>query len=129
MEQVVIKFLLYLMLLEVEMRMKTREMEEQLMAGRAALEAMENKRLMLMSERDEKLAEKNTVDKLVADFLQADSNGDFEAQKAMENQIVALISRDAGEEATQDHWRRRYGKIKIQIKIQFYHLFDPVVVN
>ncbi|MBA0618711.1 hypothetical protein Godav_028014 [Gossypium davidsonii] len=87
------------MLLEVEMRKKrekTREMEEQLRADRAALEAMENERLMLMRERDDKIAEKKTVDKLVADFLQADANGDFEAQKAMENQIVAFISRDAG---------------------------------
>ncbi|KAK5786009.1 uncharacterized protein LOC108472924 [Gossypium arboreum] len=99
-KQDVIKFILYLMLLEVEMRKKrekTEEMEKQLRADQAALEAMENKRLMLMSERDDKIAEKKTVDKLVADFLRADANGDFEAQKAMENQIVALISRDAGD--------------------------------
>ncbi|KAB2058743.1 hypothetical protein ES319_A11G254800v1 [Gossypium barbadense] len=99
-KQDVIKFILYLMLLEVEMRKKrekTEEMEKQLRADRAALEAMENKRLMLMSERDDKIAEKKTVDKLVADFLRADANGDFEAQKAMENQIVALISRDTGD--------------------------------
>ncbi|KAB2058744.1 hypothetical protein ES319_A11G254900v1 [Gossypium barbadense] len=70
-------------------------MAEQLRADGAALEALENKRLMLMNERDEKLAEKKAVDKLVFDFLEADDNMNFVAQRAMLNRIVDLMSGDA----------------------------------
>ncbi|KAG4176335.1 hypothetical protein ERO13_A11G238850v2 [Gossypium hirsutum] len=70
-------------------------MAEQLRADGAALEALENKRLMLMNERDEKLAEKKAVDKLVFDFLEADDNMNFVAQRAMLNRIVDLMSSDA----------------------------------
>ncbi|KAB2005436.1 hypothetical protein ERO13_D11G248650v2 [Gossypium hirsutum] len=70
-------------------------MAEQLRADGAALEALENKRLMLMNARDEKLAEKKAVDKLVFDFLEADDNMNFVAQRAMLNRIVDLMSRDA----------------------------------
>ncbi|KAK5786010.1 hypothetical protein PVK06_040634 [Gossypium arboreum] len=92
----VIDFILHR--LEVELgkkREKTREMAEQLRADGAALEALENKRLMLMNERDEKLAEKKAVDKLVFDFLEADDNMNFVAQRAMLNRIVDLMSGDA----------------------------------
>ncbi|KAK8634115.1 hypothetical protein V6N13_014944 [Hibiscus sabdariffa] len=77
-------------------REKTREMEQQLRADRAAMKAREIERLMLMTDKDEMLAVKNTMDKLVADFLEADDNKNFDAQKAMENEIVALMSRDGG---------------------------------
>lgn len=69
-------------------------MAEQLRADGAALEASENKHLMLMNERDEKLAVKKAVDKLVTDFLEADYNRNFVAQGTMLNRIVALMSRD-----------------------------------
>ncbi|MBA0716214.1 hypothetical protein Golax_015064 [Gossypium laxum] len=69
-------------------------MAEQLRANGAALEALENKRLMLMNARDEKLTEKKAVDKLVFDFLEADDNMNFVAQRAMLNRIVDLMSRD-----------------------------------
>ncbi|KAL4376990.1 hypothetical protein GQ457_02G031730 [Hibiscus cannabinus] len=93
----VIEFILCL--LEVEMgneREKSREMAEQLRADGAAMEAKENERLMLIAHKDEMLAVTKTVDKLVADFLEADHNKNFDAQKAMENEIVALMSRDDG---------------------------------
>ncbi|KAK8634120.1 hypothetical protein V6N13_014949 [Hibiscus sabdariffa] len=77
-------------------REKTREMAEQLRADRAAMEAKENERLMLMADKDEMLAVTKTVDKLVANFLEADDDKNFDAQKDMENEIVALMSRDGG---------------------------------
>ncbi|KAK9007014.1 hypothetical protein V6N11_019342 [Hibiscus sabdariffa] len=93
----VIEFILQLA--EVEMgneREKTREMAEQLLADRAAMEAKENERLMLTVDKDKMLALTKTVDKLVTDFLEADDDKNFDAQKAMENEIVALMSRDEG---------------------------------
>ncbi|GMI65106.1 hypothetical protein HRI_000179900 [Hibiscus trionum] len=77
-------------------RQKTREMEEQLRADRAAMDAKENELLMLMWERDQKLAEIKAVDELVSQFLEAEDNNNFDAQKAMMNQIVALMRNDDG---------------------------------
>ncbi|XP_039022505.1 uncharacterized protein LOC120154975 [Hibiscus syriacus] len=78
-------------------RERTRVMEERLRADIAALDAKENERLMLASERDQKLAVKKAVDKLVSEFLQAEGNKNFDAQKAMEKDIVALMSPDGGD--------------------------------
>ncbi|GMI79086.1 hypothetical protein HRI_001577900 [Hibiscus trionum] len=92
----VVEFILRLA--EVEMgkqREKTTEMAEQLSADRAAMEAKENEVSMLMAEKDEMLAVTMTVDKLLADFLEADDNKNFDAQRALENEIVALMNRDA----------------------------------
>ncbi|KAK8712892.1 hypothetical protein V6N13_148120 [Hibiscus sabdariffa] len=75
-----------------KMREKTREMEEQLRADRSAMVAKENERLMLMRERDHKLAEIKAVHKLVSEFLEAGDNNNFHAQKAMKNQIIAFMT-------------------------------------
>ncbi|XP_039022507.1 uncharacterized protein LOC120154976 [Hibiscus syriacus] len=77
-------------------RDKTREMEEQLRADIAALDAKENELLILVSERDQKLAVKKAVDKLVSEFLQAEDNKNFDAQEAMKKEIVALLGHHDG---------------------------------
>ncbi|KAK8689816.1 hypothetical protein V6N13_088526 [Hibiscus sabdariffa] len=79
-----------------KMRERTRGMEEQLRADRASMDAMENERLMLMRERDHKLAEIKAVDKLVSQFLEAEDNNNFHAQKAMKDQIIAFMRQDDG---------------------------------
>ncbi|XP_039022502.1 uncharacterized protein LOC120154969 [Hibiscus syriacus] len=77
-------------------REKTREMEEQLRADIAALDAKENERLMLVSERDQKLAVKKAVDKLVSEFLHAEDDKNFDTQKGMKEEIVALLRHHDG---------------------------------
>ncbi|XVF30893.1 hypothetical protein REPUB_Repub16aG0097400 [Reevesia pubescens] len=86
--------------LEVEVgkeRDKTRLMEESFMADRAALEAKERERSMLLREKDRILEVKKEKEKLVADFLEADGNKNFDDQKAMLDAIEALMSREGGD--------------------------------
>ncbi|KAL4351396.1 hypothetical protein GQ457_06G017720 [Hibiscus cannabinus] len=78
------------------MKDRTREMELQLLADRAAMHAKENERFMLIRDRDHKLAEIKAVDNLVSQFLQAGDNNNFHAQKAMKNQIIAFMTHDDG---------------------------------
>ncbi|XP_022719978.1 uncharacterized protein LOC111277827 [Durio zibethinus] len=96
--QDIIEFILRV--LEIELgreREKTRLMEESLRADRAALEAKGRERWILMREKDRMLAVKEVEEKLVADFLEAEANKNFDDQKAMIDAIVALMSRGAGE--------------------------------
>ncbi|XP_022744186.1 uncharacterized protein LOC111295087 isoform X1 [Durio zibethinus] len=79
-------------------REKTRLMEESLRADRAALEAKERERTMLVREKDRMVATKEAGDKLVAVFLEADGNNENFDEKAMMAAIVALLSHDGGDD-------------------------------
>ncbi|XVF30897.1 hypothetical protein REPUB_Repub16aG0097800 [Reevesia pubescens] len=98
--------------LEVEVgkeRDMTRLMEESFMADRAALEAKERERSMLLREKDRILEVKKEKEKLVADFLEADGNKNFDDQKAMLDAIEALMSRVSGDGSNAGEFDGIYG--------------------
>ncbi|XVE90110.1 hypothetical protein DITRI_Ditri20bG0051200 [Diplodiscus trichospermus] len=67
-------------------------MKESLRAHEAAMEAKERERVMLLREKYQMLAVKEAEKKSVADFLEADSNNQNFDEKAMMEDIVALMS-------------------------------------
>ncbi|XVF42479.1 hypothetical protein PTKIN_Ptkin01aG0366500 [Pterospermum kingtungense] len=82
---------------EVELRNereKTRIMKESLRAERAALEAKERERSMLLTVKGRVIEVKEAEEKLVADFLEAVGSNESFDEKATMEAIVALLGHD-----------------------------------